>query len=98
MSLKKSLFVTVTVILYVSIVNALVPLSSSANEIGQFNKRRSLNSGSALYPQATTTRDLKTLDGVWNFRASPSDPEYGYRKGWYEQDLEKVTCAYNLYI
>ncbi|CAK1580393.1 unnamed protein product [Parnassius mnemosyne] len=76
--------------LFISLVNATVPGSSSANEINQTQKKRPPYTGGALYPQATETRDLRTLDGIWNFRKSPTDPEYGYRNGWYEQDLEKT--------
>ncbi|XP_045536481.1 beta-glucuronidase [Papilio machaon] len=76
--------------LSVIIVDATVPGSSSSNEITYTQKRRAQpNTGGALYPQATDTRDMMTLDGIWNFRKSPTDPEYGYRNGWYEQDLEK---------
>lgn len=76
--------------LSLSVANAIVPGSASANEINQLQKKRTLNTGGALYPKATTTRDLKHLDGVWNFRKSPVDPEYGYRNEWYTTDLEKV--------
>lgn len=86
---KPSSLVLVSTLL-LSVVNATVPGSASANEINQTQKKRSAYVGGALYPQATETRDLRTLDGIWNFRKSPTDPEYGYRNGWYEQDLMKV--------
>lgn len=76
--------------LSISLANAVVPASPSANEINHLSKRQAINTGGALYPQASETRDLKTLDGIWNFRKSPADPEYGYRNGWYERDLDKV--------
>lgn len=77
--------------LSVIIVDATVPGSSSSNEITYTQKRRAQpNTGAALYPQASDTRDVITLDGIWNFRKSPTDPEHGYRNGWYEHDLEKV--------
>ncbi|XP_050680012.1 beta-glucuronidase [Leptidea sinapis] len=72
-----------------AVVNATVPATASANEIKQEPKKRTVNPGAALYPQATETRDLRKLDGIWNFRLSPTDPEYGYNNGWYEQDLER---------
>ncbi|XP_047533484.1 beta-glucuronidase isoform X2 [Vanessa atalanta] len=74
----------------VSIVNATVPGTASANEINQPQKKKTQFNGGTLYPRATETRDLRRLDGIWNFRRSPTDPEYGYRNGWYEQDLEKT--------
>lgn len=76
--------------LYISITNAVVPLRASANEIKPLYKKPLTSTGGALYPRATETRDLRTLDGIWNFRMSPQNPEYGYRNGWYEQDLEKT--------
>lgn len=76
--------------LIVSIANATVPGTASANEINEPPKKKAYNGG-ALYPKTTETRDLRILDGIWNFRKSPTDPEYGYRHGWYEQDLEKVS-------
>ncbi|KAJ2949191.1 hypothetical protein O0L34_g6134 [Tuta absoluta] len=82
------LFVTAAAV--ASVANAVVPGSSSANEINHLQKRRTFNLGGALYPQASETRDLKELNGIWNFRKSPVDPEFGYRNGWYEQDLDKT--------
>ncbi|CAH0585620.1 unnamed protein product [Chrysodeixis includens] len=70
--------------------NAVVPNTATGNEINQLPKKRLTNTGGPLYPQATKTRDLRTLDGIWNFRKSPSDPEVGYRGGWYAQDLDKT--------
>lgn len=75
----------------ISTINATVPGTASANDIDQLQKTKSEYNGAALYPKATETRDLKNLDGIWNFRRSPTDPEYGYRNGWYEQDLVKVN-------
>ncbi|XP_047991676.1 beta-glucuronidase [Leguminivora glycinivorella] len=69
---------------------AVVPGSSSANEITHLQKPRAPAQGGSLYPQETETRDLRRLDGIWNFRKSPVDPEYGYRHKWYAQDLEKT--------
>ncbi|XP_068633004.1 beta-glucuronidase [Battus philenor] len=76
--------------LFFTIVKATVPGSASANEINSTQKKKSTCLGGALYPQATETRDVRTLDGIWNFRKSPTDPEYGYRNGWFEQPLEKT--------
>lgn len=46
--------------------------------------------GGALYPQDSETREVRKLDGVWNFRVSPSDPEIGFKEFWYKYDLSKV--------
>lgn len=90
MEVKKSRLLCILISVVVS-ANAIVPGSASANEINQLQRKRDLRAGGSLYPQATETRDLKTLDGIWNFRKSPLDPEYGYRNGWFEVDLEKVN-------
>lgn len=43
---------------------------------------------SALYPRESETREVKLLDGVWNFRASSdSDPQEGFVKKWFQQPL-----------
>lgn len=80
----------ITFFTLVCIVNAVVTNSHSGNEIDQRQKKKLVRGGGALFPQASETRDLKRLDGIWNFRKSPTDPEVGYRAGWYEQDLEKT--------
>lgn len=90
MSSKKSKLLLCITTLFISITNAVVPLTASANDINPLQRKKTSTVGGALYPQATETRDLRTLDGVWKFRASPPDPEYGYRNGWYEQELEKT--------
>uniref|UniRef100_A0A1B6D188 Beta-glucuronidase n=1 Tax=Clastoptera arizonana TaxID=38151 RepID=A0A1B6D188_9HEMI len=38
-----------------------------------------------LYPYETETRELKSLDGIWNFKISPKDqPKEGFDKNWHE--------------
>lgn len=84
---KKVLFTFATL---TCVVHAVVPNSPSGNEINQVPKKKIPNVSGALYPRASETRDLKRLDGIWNFRKSPSNPEVGYQAGWYEQDLDKT--------
>ncbi|GBP32753.1 Beta-glucuronidase [Eumeta japonica] len=69
---------------------AIVQNSPNDNDINRLKKKMKISTSTALYPQASETRDIKTLDGIWNFRMSPTDPEYGYQHGWFEQDLEKT--------
>lgn len=46
------------------------------------------SAASALYPRESETREVKLLDGMWNFRASSgSDPEEGFVKKWFQQPL-----------
>ncbi|KAK7065379.1 hypothetical protein SK128_002912 [Halocaridina rubra] len=43
-----------------------------------------------LYPNESPSREIKTLDGVWNFRRAPRlDPDQGFREEWYNQPLKK---------
>ncbi|XP_041979333.1 beta-glucuronidase isoform X2 [Aricia agestis] len=88
MIVRKALCVCLLVLLAGA--RGLVPDTASANEINELQKQKTTYSGAALYPRTTETRDLRSLDGIWNFRKSPADPEYGYRHGWYEKDLDKT--------
>ncbi|CAG9786821.1 unnamed protein product [Diatraea saccharalis] len=74
----------------ISISNAIVPVSTNDNGISQVSKRAARYTGGSLYPRTTLTRDLRTLNGIWNFRKSPPNPLYGYLNGWQEQDLSRT--------
>ncbi|CAK9796112.1 Gusb [Anthophora quadrimaculata] len=44
-----------------------------------------------LYPRESESREVKSLDGMWNFVISPSgDMLKGYKEAWYAGDLSKV--------
>ncbi|XP_035792650.1 beta-glucuronidase-like isoform X1 [Anopheles albimanus] len=44
-----------------------------------------------LYPIESETRELKSLDGVWNFvRSESNNPSQGIREKWYNDDLARV--------
>ena len=48
-----------------------------------------------LYPRESESREVKSLDGMWNFRLSPlHEPNLGFQKKWYSQELAKV-CTRN---
>ncbi|RWS26409.1 Beta-glucuronidase-like protein [Leptotrombidium deliense] len=50
------------------------------------NEIKSVN---ALYPRESTTREVKSLDGIWNFRESPiNDQLSGFRQNWFRAPLE----------
>lgn len=87
-------FVVILVIgtMIISTVGAILPVSFNSNFIGNVNtKKTTTNVGkAALYPIATPTRDIKSLDGIWNFRLS-EDPILGFKEAWYEHDLEAVS-------
>ena len=62
------------------------------------------SASSLLYPRASESRDLLSLDGVWQFRVSPpGDPDAGFRDEWFSRRLadsgETVTmpvpCSFN---
>ncbi|XP_068249999.1 beta-glucuronidase-like isoform X5 [Palaemon carinicauda] len=41
-----------------------------------------------LYPRESSSREVKSLDGLWNFRLAPLlDPDQGFREEWYSQPL-----------
>ncbi|ETN65250.1 hypothetical protein AND_002985 [Anopheles darlingi] len=43
-----------------------------------------------LYPIESETRELKSLDGVWNFvRSDSNNPSQGIREKWYSDDLAR---------
>lgn len=44
-----------------------------------------------LYPRESETREVKSLDGIWNFiKSNESTPTEGIRDKWYLNDLSKV--------
>lgn len=44
-----------------------------------------------LYPRESESREVKSLDGLWDFIVSPSgDALKGYREGWFADDLSKA--------
>lgn len=57
-----------------------------------------------LFPKESVTRELKRLDGVWDFRICPQDDQdVGFREQWYKRKLSKsgevipmpVPCSFN---
>lgn len=45
-----------------------------------------------LYPRDSESRQTKSLDGIWNFRAEPKGAQnLGIAQEWFKQPLEKVT-------
>ena len=47
-----------------------------------------------LYPRESETRDVRTLNGMWNFvKSDVNDPMQGVREKWFEKELEKVCSS-----
>lgn len=47
--------------------------------------------GGILYPRESETRQLRSLDGLWNFILSPiTDPLVGFNQKWYKSELQNV--------
>ncbi|MPC80293.1 Beta-glucuronidase [Portunus trituberculatus] len=45
-----------------------------------------------LYPRESPSREVRSLDGLWNFRLAPLlDPDKGFREHWYSQPLSLVS-------
>nr|CAD7576899.1 unnamed protein product [Timema californicum] len=50
-----------------------------------------ISPGGILYPRESESREVRSLDGVWNFRLSPIDePAQGLTQKWYQQELRKT--------
>lgn len=48
--------------------------------------------GGMLFPQDSETRQVTSLDGLWNFVVAPvNDPLVGFRDFWFKKDLQKVN-------
>lgn len=44
-----------------------------------------------LYPRESETREVRSLDGMWNFvKGNTNDPKEGFREEWFKYDLSKV--------
>jgi len=48
------------------------------------------SSAGILYPRESESREVKSLDGMWNFRLSLPDPLIGFKERWYMKDLSKT--------
>lgn len=43
-----------------------------------------------LYPRESETREIRSLDGMWNFvKGNTNDPKEGFKEEWYKYDLSK---------
>lgn len=53
---------------------------------GQIKETRGL-----LYPFESETREVRTLDGKWNFlKSNESDPTEGIKRQWFARSLQEV--------
>ena len=51
----------------------------------------SSSSWGGLYPRESATREVKSLDGIWNFRRAPLlKPNQGFDEEWFKKPLKKV--------
>ncbi|CAG7674586.1 unnamed protein product [Allacma fusca] len=51
-------------------------------------------SSGILYPQESESRELKSLDGIWNFRLAPRlQPDLGFQQEWYSGKLVKTGAV-----
>ncbi|KAK7058720.1 hypothetical protein SK128_008183 [Halocaridina rubra] len=61
------------------VVLGILKVSSSASTWG------------GLYPRESMSREVKSLDGLWNFRLSPlQDPDQGFREEWFSRPLSQT--------
>ncbi|XP_042211012.1 beta-glucuronidase-like isoform X1 [Homarus americanus] len=55
------------------------------------------NTWGGLYPRESESREVRSLDGLWNFRLAPlEDPEKGFREEWYAQPLRKTGAVISM--
>ncbi|CAH1154619.1 unnamed protein product [Phaedon cochleariae] len=53
-----------------------------------------IHQGGILYPRASESRQVTTLDGLWNFIvANTSNPFLGFQQHWYKTDLKKINTS-----
>ena len=52
----------------------------------------------ALYPRESETRDVRLLDGFWNFRVIPLEDkqDIGFTGKWYEKPLTEVSVLFDI--
>jgi len=53
----------------------------------------------SLYPRESETREVKKLDGVWNFRtiSISEDQNIGFTQKWFSQPLQLVRYSILLF-
>nr|XP_045617692.1 beta-glucuronidase-like isoform X2 [Procambarus clarkii] len=57
------------------------------------------NTWGGLYPRESASREVRSLDGLWNFRLSPlQDPDKGFREEWYAQPLSKTGSVISMAV
>ncbi|XP_069954209.1 beta-glucuronidase isoform X6 [Cherax quadricarinatus] len=57
------------------------------------------NTWGGLYPRESVSREVRSLDGLWNFRLSPlQDPDKGFREEWYSQPLSKTGSVISMAV
>lgn len=50
-----------------------------------------------LYPRASETRIVRSLDGIWNFvRSDTNDQDEGFREQWFLKDLRESRSVINM--
>lgn len=55
------------------------------------------NSHALLYPREGPMRQVKRLDGVWNFKLAPiNNPDQGFVDAWHSDAWNKVCVSWRL--
>ena len=53
------------------------------------------SSSSPLFPRESESREVRYLDGFWNFRAdNSSSRDAGFTNSWFKQPLSTVSCFF----
>ena len=53
----------------------------------------------SLFPRETESREVKVLNGLWNFRVdNSSSRDVGFTNEWFKKSLKKVSVAYIVFL
>jgi hypothetical protein len=68
----------------------ILTLASSLNEV---------SSNGILYPRESESREVKSLDGIWHFRAVPEqNQDAGFVGKWFSSPLSHVSMEGCMYV
>lgn len=64
---------------------------AAAGGAGRLSRSPEKVTWGGLYPRESVSREVKSLDGLWDFRLVPlHDQDKGFREEWFKQPLRKV--------
>ncbi|XP_063847967.1 beta-glucuronidase-like isoform X3 [Scylla paramamosain] len=77
----------------------LTVLALGCLRAGALSKNVGDASWGGLYPRESPTREVRSLDGLWDFRLAPLlDPDKGFREHWYSQPLSQTGAVISMAV